>query len=101
MHRNCEVHSACISLKTLEGMVFNMHLIFYTQPDCALCEEAKMMMELAQEDHPLTWEEVNIRDDEELHEKYMLRVPVLEQNGTVVLEGTIGYVDLVELFEEL
>ena len=75
-----------------------MHVLFYTKPGCQLCEEAKLMMQLAQEDVPLTWTEVNIEEDDEVHEKYMLMIPVIEVNGNVALFGSIGYVDVLELF---
>ena len=75
-----------------------MHVLFYTKPGCHLCEEAKLMMQLAQDDVPLTWTEVNIEEDDEIHEKYMLMIPVIEVNGDVALFGSIGYVDILELF---
>lgn len=59
-----------------------------------------MNMKLVQEDYPLTWTAVDIRDDDDIHEKFMLLVPVLEKDGEVLLSGNIGYVDLVLLFEE-
>lgn len=58
------------------------------------------MMELAREDFPLTWTEVDIRSDDEIHEKYMLMIPVIEKDGEVLLHGNIGLIDLVELFNE-
>lgn len=77
-----------------------MHITFYRQDGCALCDEAEMMMKLVQEDYPLTWTSVDIRKDDEIHEKYMVMVPVLEKDGEVLLFGNIGYVDLVLLVEE-
>ena len=38
-----------------------MHVTFYTKPGCALCDEAKLMMKLVQEDFPFTWTEIDIR----------------------------------------
>lgn len=77
-----------------------MHLTFYRQEGCALCDEAELMMKLVQEDYPLTWTSVDIREDDQVHEKYMLMVPVLENNGEMLLFGNIGYVEIVGLFEE-
>lgn len=59
-----------------------------------------MMMKLVQEDYPLTWTAVDIREDDEIHERFMLLVPVLEKDGDVLLSGNIGYVDLVLLLED-
>lgn len=77
-----------------------MHLTFYRQDGCVLCDEAEMMMRLVQEDYPLTWTTVDIRTNDEIHEKFMLLVPVLEYEGEVLLYGNIGYVDLVLLFQD-
>lgn len=57
------------------------------------------MLKLAQEDYPLTWTEVDIESDDTIHEKYMLMIPVIEKKGEPVLFGTIGYVDIVTLFD--
>lgn len=81
-------------------MVLIVHVTFYRQDNCLLCDEAEMMMKLVQEDYPLTWTPVDIKSDDEIHEKYMLKVPVIEKDGEVLLYGNIGYIDLVDLFEE-
>lgn len=75
-----------------------MHVMLYTKPNCHLCDEAKAMMKLTQEDFPLTWDEVNIEMDDVSHEKYMLMIPVIEKDGAVLLYGSIGYVDILGLF---
>lgn len=87
-------------MKQKESVVLTMHLTFYRQDGCPLCDEAEMNMKIVQEDYPLTWTAVDIRDDDDIHEKFMLLVPVLEKDGEVLLSGNIGYVDLVLLFEE-
>ncbi|MER2089079.1 MAG: glutaredoxin family protein [Sporosarcina sp.] len=75
-----------------------MHVTFYSKPGCHLCDEAEAMMKLVQEDHPLTWTQVNIETDDESHEKYMLMIPVIEKDGEPVLYGSIGYLDIIDLF---
>lgn len=75
-----------------------MHVTFYTKPGCALCEEAEMMMKLAEEDYPFTWTEIDIESDDEIHEKYLLMIPVIEKEGKVLLYGNIGYIDIINLF---
>lgn len=77
-----------------------MHVTLYTRPHCSLCEEAKLMLQLVQEDASLTWDEVNIEADDEIHEKYMLMIPVVERNGEVLLSGVISYGDLLLLVQE-
>ncbi|WP_153721048.1 glutaredoxin family protein [Sporosarcina cascadiensis] len=76
-----------------------MKFQFYTRPGCSLCEEAELMLKLAAEDYPVEWQTINIEEDEEIHEKYMLMIPVLEQNGEVVKYGNIGYIDILEIIE--
>ena len=75
-----------------------VHVTFYTKPGCHLCDEAELMMKLVQEDFPLTWTKVNIEADDESHEKYMFMIPVIEQDGEVILYGSIGYADIIDLF---
>lgn len=83
-----------------QSVVFFMHVTFYRQEGCPLCDEAERMMKLVQEDYPLTWTDFDIRTDEAKHEKYMLMVPVIEKNGEPLLYGNIGYIDIIELFEK-
>lgn len=68
----------------------------YTRSNCPLCDEAKLMMGLINEDFPLPYEEVDIESNDALHEKYMLMIPVLEKDNEVLLYGNIGYVELLE-----
>ena len=81
-----------------KGVVLILHVIFYTKPGCALCDEAKLMMKLVKEDYAFTWTEIDIRTDDKVHEKYMFMVPVIEAKGRVLLYGNIGYIDIVDLF---
>lgn len=71
-------------------------IIFYTRANCPLCDEARLMLQLVQEDFELDVQEVDIESDEELHEKYMLMIPVIDQDGETVLYGNIGYIELME-----
>lgn len=77
-----------------------MHITYYRQDNCPLCDEAEMMMRLVQEDYPLTWSTVDIQSDDDIHEKYMLMVPVLEKDEEVLGYGNIDYATLVLLFED-
>ena len=70
--------------------------ILYTRPNCGLCEEAKLAIGLLQEDYPLEYQEIIIEKDAQLHEKYMLMIPVLAENDRVLLYGNFGYGELLE-----
>ncbi|MDN7243515.1 glutaredoxin family protein [Planococcus sp. N028] len=74
-------------------------ITLYTRSNCPLCDEAKLMLQLVQEDFPVEFEEVDIESDDDLHEKYMLMIPVLEKNNKILLFGNIGYADLLEALE--
>jgi len=71
----------------------------YTRANCPLCDEAKLMIQLVNEDIPFSYKEVDIESDDVLHEKYMLMIPVLEKDNEILLYGNIGYVELVEALE--
>lgn len=74
-------------------------LTLFTRPNCPLCDEAKSMLHLVQEDFPFEYKEINIDFDDQLHEKYMLMIPVLERNSKILLYGNIGYVELLEALD--
>lgn len=75
-----------------------MNVQFYSRPNCPLCEDARMMLQLVKEDVELNIEEINIEDNDDIHEKYLLRIPVIESNGVVIQEGRIDYPTLLEAF---
>jgi len=56
------------------------------------------MLQLVNEDVELEIEEINIEEDDHIHEKYLLRIPVIVSNGEVVQEGRIDYPTLLEAF---
>ncbi|WP_017379165.1 glutaredoxin family protein [Paenisporosarcina sp. TG-14] len=75
-----------------------MEIRFYSRPNCLLCIEAWMMLQLVKEDVYLDIEEINIEENDEIHEKYVLRIPVIEYKGEVIQEGRIDYPTLLEAF---
>ena len=48
----------------------------------------------------LIGEILNIEDDDELHTKYMLMIPVVEKDGVVIQYGQLDYVTLLEALGE-
>lgn len=69
---------------------------FYTRPNCSLCEEARLMIQLVSEDVEFEIDEINIENNNQIHEIYMIRIPVIERNGIVIQEGRIDYPTLLE-----
>ena len=75
-----------------------MKVQLYSRTNCPLCEEARLMLELVKDDINLDIEEINIEEDDKLHEKYLLRIPVIESGGEIIQEGRIDYPTLLEAF---
>lgn len=77
------------------------HIIFYTQPNCSLCRDAKLQIEFAQENIDIEVTEIDIQQDDHLNELYCLRVPVLidKHTGMTIQEGNIDFVTIVEYYQ--
>jgi glutathione S-transferase len=62
-------------------------VLLYGRPDCHLCDEARAELETMLADGlPFELEEVNIESDEELHARFLERIPVVELDGEIVSE---------------
>ncbi|MFC5540902.1 MAG: glutaredoxin family protein [Bacilli bacterium] len=75
-----------------------MKVCFFSRPNCALCEEGLTILKLVQEDAGFEIEIINIEEDDEIHEKYMLMIPVVEKDGEIIQYGQLDYVTLYEAF---
>ncbi|MCG7419427.1 glutaredoxin family protein [Macrococcus epidermidis] len=77
------------------------HIIFYTQPNCNLCDDAKFQISFAQEDIDIKVTEVNIQQDDKLNELYCLSVPVLidKETGATIQEGNVDFVTIIDYFQ--
>ncbi|GEK34829.1 glutaredoxin family protein [Kurthia sibirica] len=71
-------------------------ITYYSRPDCRLCEEGLNLLKIIQEERAFTIEIVNIEEDDALHEKYMMQIPVVEQNGQIVQSGLLDFMTLYE-----
>jgi glutaredoxin len=59
----------------------------YARPDCHLCDEARAGLErLRAEGLGFDFEEVNIDRDDELHARFLERIPVVELDGELISE---------------
>ena len=83
-----------------KGVVELKKVTFYSRPDCPLCEEGLLTLKLVQEDVPFDIEIRNIEEDDKLHEKYMLMIPVVEEQGRMIQYGRLDYVTLLEALGE-
>ncbi|TDM12584.1 glutaredoxin family protein [Macrococcus lamae] len=73
-----------------------LELVMYTQPNCGLCDEAKIQLEFAREEIPFSYQEVDITKDDQLLELWQIRVPVLTYNDAIIQEGIIDFVTVIE-----
>ena len=73
-----------------------MKVHFYSRPNCSLCEEGLILLKLVQEELSFDIEVVNIEEDDAVHEKYMLMIPVVEIDGQTIQYGALDYVTLFE-----
>lgn len=77
-----------------------MIIKLYSRPNCSLCEDGLRTLKMVQEDIPFELEIINIEEDDELHEKYMLLIPVVEMDGVVIQHGILDYATLYEALSE-
>ncbi|MDX8044670.1 glutaredoxin family protein [Gracilibacillus sp. S3-1-1] len=66
-----------------------MKLILYGKDNCGLCDEAKTILEILQQDYLFELEEVNIYNNNEWFEAYHLMIPVVQHEDTIVDAGMI------------
>lgn len=78
-----------------------LELIMYTQPHCSLCDDAKIQLEAAREEIPFTYREIDINQDDELMERWQIRVPVITYQDVIIQEGIIDFVTVVEELNNL
>jgi glutaredoxin len=53
----------------------------YSRPGCHLCDEARESLQRVQTRAPFTLREVDITTDDELHKRYLERIPVVSVGG--------------------
>ena len=62
-------------------------VVLYGRPDCHLCDEARSELERLRRDGlEFQLDEVNIEDEDELHGRFLERIPVVELEGEIVSE---------------
>lgn len=64
-------------------------IIFYTKPDCPLCEEAEEILEEIKNTKSISVSEIDITKDMMIYEEYKHRVPVIEIAQKSVLSGRV------------
>jgi glutaredoxin len=62
-------------------------VVLYARPDCHLCDQARAGLERLRSDGlDFEIDEVDIDRDDELHKRFLERIPVVELDGEIVSE---------------
>jgi len=62
-------------------------LVLYGRPECHLCDEARdILTRLVAEAGDVVMVERNIEDDDDLHRRFLERIPVVELEGHIIAE---------------
>ena len=62
-------------------------VVLYARPDCHLCDEARAGLERLRADGiEFELEEIDIEVNDELHGRFLERIPVVELEGEIVSE---------------
>jgi len=69
-------------------------IVLYTKAGCHLCDEARAHLEDLAADHAFELDEIDIRTDSALFERYRYRIPVITLDGVEQLEGEIRAADV-------
>ncbi len=77
-----------------------MYVKFYTRPTCELCVEGLHTLKIVQEDLVFQIEIINIEENDTIHEKYMLMIPVVELNHQIIQYGQLDYPTLYEALSD-
>ncbi|MBA2175635.1 glutaredoxin family protein [Halobacillus locisalis] len=70
------------------------HIVLYIKRECPLCDEVKSLLDLFEDTYALEIEEIDIEQDDELLERFMLEVPVVEINGETMDYRSVDYLSL-------
>ena len=73
-----------------------MTVRYYSRANCGLCIEGLRTLKLVQEDVGFEIDIIDIEEDDAIHEKYMLMIPVVEKEGRIIQYGQLDYATLVE-----
>ena len=70
----------------------------YGRPGCHLCDDARAALQRVRARHPFALDEVDITRDDELHARYLERIPVVALDGEELFDF---FVDEAELAARL
>lgn len=74
-----------------------LQVTLYSKAGCHLCDVARAHLEELAATHEIIIDEIDIRRDASLFERYRYRIPVIVVDGTERLEGRIEASQIYEL----
>ncbi|MFD1038822.1 glutaredoxin family protein [Virgibacillus byunsanensis] len=77
-----------------------LHVIFYTKEVCSLCDDAKALLLMLENDYPFQLEERDIYTNDEWLEKYQILIPFVEVNGNTLNCEELNIDSLEELLRD-
>jgi glutaredoxin len=72
-------------------------ITLYSKAGCHLCDQVREYLEDLAADHAVEIQEIDIRRDPALFERYRYRIPVVAVNGVERLEGRIEQSEVCDL----
>ena len=72
-------------------------LLLYTKPDCHLCDEMKDVISVVKREVNFDFEEINIKQNELLYEKFKEKIPLLMMNGRLIAKYYIDKEKLLKI----
>jgi glutaredoxin len=73
------------------------HVTLYSKPGCHLCDDARAYLDDLASTADFDLDEIDIRRDTDLFERYRYRIPVIVVDGVERLEGRITAEDVLTL----
>ena len=67
-----------------------MSLVLYGRPGCHLCDDARTVLERI----GAPFDEVDIEGDDDLHRRYLVRIPVVVLDGEELYDHFVDEADL-------
>ncbi|WP_058306767.1 glutaredoxin family protein [Gracilibacillus massiliensis] len=74
-----------------------MILTLYGKENCGLCDQARVTLEMLQQDYSFEIEEINIYNDDKLLEEYHLLIPVIKHKEYLI-DSEIIDIEKVETY---
>ncbi|MFQ6082302.1 MAG: glutaredoxin family protein [Candidatus Aminicenantia bacterium] len=81
-------------------MEISLQIIFYTRPNCPLCEEAEELLEEMENLFSFSINKIDITDDLDIYEKYKHQIPVIEIGNKYYLYGKINRKELKQKIQD-